>query len=668
MPPSAALIDAELCSVCSSTLKDACHTSGIEDSSTWEAILDASDQGCPICGWLLDKVRINEGAFSAITTLQSAHSTAEIPILRSWHGYGHVFSGRYSDGFQGEVNSDIDTMEMKCVLLLPLASTRPHSFRWSDIQVSVDLYLEPALTAMAQAYYPPEDMAADKTFGLFKSWLDDCLDLHAGCRPGPRKDWCPTRLIQVALDGGYSRSVNYVALSHRWLAADEEIELRKHNMNSYRVSVPIQKLKLSIQQAFMATLRLGYHYIWVDTLCITQDDDDDRTKEMLDMHNIYTQSVCTIAAAAGDSDEAGCFTKRQVSPLSNFRVALDLSSHVPGAPLYHRMRHDWNEGVKEIKECNLSQRGWIFQERFLSRRTLHYCKAQMHWECQQNAATETYPEGRPTRRLYDNAAFKPSSNTGGDAQILPPWQTAVTEYTGRSMTISGDRLNGLAGVAAFYACRYEDHYLFGHWARHLPIGLLWDTHGSSKSPQKSKKRLRHLAPSWSWASISCSVEFWMAEEDGTDWSDRLSSAIRDSTRTLADIVSLPANIGIDARYEGSNTKDKANMLRIRGQPRTQRWSSTHETRTHDVDGRIRRYNRTPIITLDVDPPLQEGDEVTYLPVASWMSGNGSLIGHCGLALQLVRDDAVPVYSRLGQYWQEDASGFEEDAFRDVDLC
>jgi hypothetical protein len=58
-------------------------------------------------------------------------------------------------------------------------------------------------------------------------------------------------------------------------------------------------LPRTIRDALEVTLSIGYRFLWVDSLCIVQDDDEDRDLQIDMMDEIYSNATLTIAAGTG---------------------------------------------------------------------------------------------------------------------------------------------------------------------------------------------------------------------------------------------------------------------------------------------------------------------------------------------------------------------------------
>ena len=69
-------------------------------------------------------------------------------------------------------------------------------------------------------------------------------------------------------------NLSYATLSHCWGTALTS-RLLKKLVKDYSLNVPWESLNLTFQDAIVTSLKLGIHYIWIDALCIIQDDEED---------------------------------------------------------------------------------------------------------------------------------------------------------------------------------------------------------------------------------------------------------------------------------------------------------------------------------------------------------------------------------------------------------
>lgn len=355
---------------------------------------------------------------------------------------------------------------------------------------------------------------------LANSWLNNCKHTHLSCKPGKVERWLPTRLLFVGSQGLpalrliLSSSIDieseYAALSHRW-GTNTGFVLTSAKEARYLEEIPMSDLSSTLRDAVETTRGLGLQYLWVDSMCIVQDDADDWASESANMARVYGLSTCTIAAANSGSGDAGCFMTRnqyRVRPCiipNPFKTDSKYSFYV--RPLYLYQIHE-----KEVKDSLWYNRGWVFQERTLSRRLLIFGETQMLWACEELQAAESWPCGKTSKDFIDRfysfeiekAQFRALlDQSKGVATDNKTWWTFIKDYTRAKLTKMSDRLVALQGVATQVEGLTGQQYCAGFWLNgNLPSSLLW-TAASPPFPYPEEYR----APSWSWASIDGSVNF-----------------------------------------------------------------------------------------------------------------------------------------------------------------
>ena len=128
----------------------------------------------------------------------------------------------------------------------------------------------------------------------------------------------PCRVIDVgSLDGtkgpfltlGRGRKAQYLTLSYRW-GTGENYKLTIGNLDAMRESIPLKKLPKTVHDAILVTRKLGMQYIWIDALCIIQDNNDDWQEHSVILDKIYGNSWLTISADRAESATAGFLHQR----------------------------------------------------------------------------------------------------------------------------------------------------------------------------------------------------------------------------------------------------------------------------------------------------------------------------------------------------------------------
>jgi Heterokaryon incompatibility protein (HET) len=362
---------------------------------------------------------------------------------------------------------------------------------------------------------------------LASSWLHNCINNHPQCRPTfEDENWLPTRLIYLGvLDSPVLRIVStsslphrvpYATLSHRWGRTTSYI-LTSKLLPTYETEIPISDVSATLRDAFHATRSIGLEYLWVDSMCIVQDDPDDWSRESATMSKVYGLSTCTIAAAVGGHGDNVCFADRNQYKVRPCVVPNPFSKEST-LSFYVRSQYLSQIYKREVKDSAWYNRGWVFQERTLSPRLLIFGKTQMLWACSKLQAAETWPCGKTSGDFIDRfesfEVEKSLLQTLLDKErVISPfdktWSTFILDYTRSNLTRMSDRLIALQGLASRIETDTGRRYCAGFWIDStLPSSLLWSA-GSAKLPRCGEYR----APTWSWASIDAQIVFGFKNED-----------------------------------------------------------------------------------------------------------------------------------------------------------
>lgn len=339
---------------------------------------------------------------------------------------------------------------------------------------------------------PSGDTSSTAAFDTLKHWISRCKDNHTQCEPAADKT-LPRRVLEIEsteplrirLVENCTRHAEYACLSHRWGPQTESNSLKKDNLNLYKAEVPEDKFDPLVRDAIAATSRLGLRFIWIDCYCIVQDSPDDWKAEAAKMAVIYENAFFTISAT---SSEGGCSMFSTVArEFEPFQV-----TKIGEQPVYIRKQlpHpcivDTND---EERLCGPSlTRAWVFQERLLSNRFIHFTRGEIFWECRESTWCECNSRESEWRkkRYYEPRTIR-SQN----------WNLIAEQYNDTQLTFEKDRLPALGGVAQRYAEPGRgSKYLSGLWEGDLPSALAWYKDGWNEP-----RPLEKVAPTWSWVSL-----------------------------------------------------------------------------------------------------------------------------------------------------------------------
>lgn len=197
----------------------------------------------------------------------------------------------------------------------------------------------------------------------------------------------PTRLVEISqrlrlVETADIHSCRYVALSHCWgpLKENEKFCTYKSNIEQLKKSIDFDALPRTFRDAVTAARGLGIEYIWIDSLCIIQDDDDDWQRESGKMELVFSTAYCTIGASSAKSSLDGFLHERPP------RTVLELPTTSTGATY---VCVDIDDFHTDVELSALNSRGWVLQERALSRRTIFFTSTQVYWECGAGIHCET---------------------------------------------------------------------------------------------------------------------------------------------------------------------------------------------------------------------------------------------------------------------------------------
>jgi hypothetical protein len=317
------------------------------------------------------------------------------------------------------------------------------------------------------------------------------------------------------------QEVDYLTLSHCW--GDGKIfKLQEDNLVSLQKKVPTSQLSQTFKDAIAITNELGYRYLWIDALCIIQDSKEDWAREGSLMAQVYGNAIMNLAAC-NPSRDAGLFQHRNPLGYLPCKIASDECSMFVVPETSHFPDH-----------LPLFSRGWIVQERYLSKRNVFFGAGELHWECFVEVAVESWPQGTGTpddkgisgRALYrsqkkatfgtllHDVSLVHNSNQYNRrtqvAEFFSKWKKLVEAYQLSNLTFSSDKIASLAGIGSVIARLSSFDYVAGMWMTTLPAALLWY--------RKPEVRPTHLqitaAPSWSWVKMAGPIRHsWRSDYD-----------------------------------------------------------------------------------------------------------------------------------------------------------
>ncbi|KAK4207964.1 heterokaryon incompatibility protein-domain-containing protein, partial [Rhypophila decipiens] len=417
--------------------------------------------------------------------------------------------------------------------------------------------------AIGYASHVPEHIALEKAVDLVREWTSRCESTHSGCRRGGAPEHLPKRVVDVVdgvrlvdtiADGSTVEVEPYLTLSHCWgsrKSAELLLKTTQHNIRQHHQQIPWADIPPLFRDAISLVRALGHRYIWIDSLCIIQGDDEDWMTESAAMAEIYSNAVLNIAGTAMRNSMSGLFRPRihgqgfrDLRASNGDKSAASLQGMVlergalDGDTIFARISHDRSHEVlygdmgffRTAMEPMLN-RAWVFQERLLSRRTLHFSASEVLWECRTCCLCECtgMDRGHDLSVRSLNARGKTITDTGGYSlptsdpsrlfqpkkvlfsimcsmslgdrprELLDFWLRLIEEYSFLMLSHQTDRPFALGGIAKRVQSLIPSHkYLAGLWSLDLARALLWMPY-----PNKTVIRAGSGTPTWSWMTRVC---------------------------------------------------------------------------------------------------------------------------------------------------------------------
>ncbi|KAK2758929.1 hypothetical protein CKAH01_16757 [Colletotrichum kahawae] len=360
-----------------------------------------------------------------------------------------------------------------------------------------------------------------------RNCLQNCRRNHARCnkyRQEAQSLRQPRYLLDLGFDvDGQVRLVklgkikDFTILSYCW-GEKPHYKTTSKNIQGHLAGFPLENLPKTIRDAIKVTLALGLRYLWVDALCILQDQDDQIIQnEVRIAHEFYSRGTVVIGAASASHSNAG------------FLASQDLSYREYELPIALKGGDTLLERAFDKKPEPMDERAWMFPEAKNALCILRFESERVAWECQETKLADSDVDELSTSDeiCFSTSPFAGSRfmrrNTGVDdpEMHLANWFKLVIDYSARQTGRLADKLLPFDCIAPFMAKTIGwdlSEYKAGLWMRDMPRQLLWcrNCHHENTDTTSSPSDTT-LTPSWSWAKIRSPIA-WL-DLNQLDWDD-----------------------------------------------------------------------------------------------------------------------------------------------------
>lgn len=348
---------------------------------------------------------------------------------------------------------------------------------------------------------------------------------------------------------GLPNDISYVALSYCW-GKGNSLCTTKSTISEFRDGIDLHVVPAALLDAAEICRKLEEQYIWIDRLCIQQDDSADWQQHALIMARIYEQAELTIAAVTSASVHDSFLRP------DNAKLREDRDSLV--VPWPDRVRNEFGdirvrvrsklsdmiydssmEPYRYLPESPrpLGIRGWTYQERYLAQRSVRYEAHQIVWEC----PTAQYLEKFPFDTLQPAARHD--------------WQRSVADFSLRCLTYATDRSAAISGLASRHNRLSGETYLAGLWENDAVLSqLLWEPnipqiHLENSGLKFCDAHSMSNAPSWSWLSVSQPVSWQIHQYNDSNFPNLkiLEINVKSSGPNIFGDVVSPARFVLEAK-------------------------------------------------------------------------------------------------------------------------
>ncbi len=361
-----------------------------------------------------------------------------------------------------------------------------------------------------------------KDAALVARWLRFCDDFHDDMCGSISPNVLASKPFLGVIDVKEMRlsklphGARYVALSYTWGTAPWQFKTSRDNIKSLMAPGGLNEwgdtMPCTIRDSIQLVMNLGERYLWVDALCIIQDSDRSWALNSNVINIVYGNAYFTICAADGDSANAGLKALNHAEVQQNiafYNKDLRLKCLQPAE--HYIQQSKWNT------------RGWTFQERLLSPKTLIFVKGRMFFQC------------RCTARSMDiitedeNAGWPIGFNRSPSLMLrklaqqpLLVYKQALQLYMQRELTFQKDILAAFTGIGNLVCETLGGSLTFGLPSSHFDLALLWEF--KSAASRRAQEGGEYF-PSWSWCGwknkgMDCEYKSQMLagiEENSHDW-------------------------------------------------------------------------------------------------------------------------------------------------------
>lgn len=365
----------------------------------------------------------------------------------------------------------------------------------------------------------PGPLRSSEEFFKAQKLSETCAGKHRKCSVDRSLQILPKRVLDLSREDGHvslyiskNEAVQYATLSYRW-GQSLPLKTMSTNIAEHCKGIPLDSFPQTLKDGIKVAKAFGFRYLWVDALCIIQDDDQDWAEQAAAMTDIY--HGCSLNISAAHSQDCNSGLRRKLHDYACVVASSgEQESHLVAlsAPMSKR------GGL--ITVGPLDQRGWVFQESLVSPASLRYNMSGIEWDCRtgvfnsegimsESGTIHPFVE-QNTKQGWNEflsagkaSIYRSLQQTTPEQRMVYTWHDFVSDYSSKVLTVKQDKLPAVAGIAAHFERYQHWNYVAGLWKEYFWTGLTWTRAYRDENLIWCEGR----APSWSWASVDGSVQY-----------------------------------------------------------------------------------------------------------------------------------------------------------------
>ena len=336
----------------------------------------------------------------------------------------------------------------------------------------------------------------------------DCRSLVGSLLPPPRPRWFVDTWRKCLVKAKISQP--YVALSYVWgtkpffRTTNRFLKLLQQQDALLNPELDIPR---TIKDAVKVAEMIEQRYLWVDSICIVQDNDEEFNDQINNMASIYANAYVTIVA---EQAEYAGFGLRGISePRRLNQEWYKIGDLAIIERRWLRLENQLNQLASLW-----SHRAWTLQEQYLSSRKIVFENDTVHWECPVAICREEIREVMKWDGADERSSLQLQKQLAQPFPNLVGFFDVVSSYNNRQLSYQEDALAAFSGIMTALSKNFIGGFYCGIPVMFFDLALHWRPIHSLTRRLPSDSHSAYCLPSWSWVGWRGQV---LLDKDAANW-------------------------------------------------------------------------------------------------------------------------------------------------------